>query len=161
LRELLPEILGLLRARLGDLRAGRASLVDLLVSQRLSRPLEAYRQPSPAARAAQQLFAVGKGVRPGQNVRFLYTLGDPGVYAWDLPVPPNPDSVDRVRYGELLLRAASAVLEPLGLDEATLRDWLLNSVAYLGPPERLAYKNDAPLPLFARRTENQLEGGGR
>jgi DNA polymerase-2 len=161
LRELLPEILDLLRARLGDLRGGCVPLVELLVAQRLSRPLEAYRQPSPAARAAQQLFAVGKEMRPGQSVRFLYMLGDPGVYAWDLPVPPNPDSVDLGRYSELLLRAASSVLEPLGLDEAALRDWLLNRAAYLGPPGKLAGKNETALPLFAGPPVRRLVGGGR
>jgi DNA polymerase elongation subunit (family B) len=127
----------------------------------LSRPLEAYRQPSPAARAAQQLLGVSKVVRPGQSVRFLYTLGDPGVYAWDLPVPPNPDSVDLGRYSELLLRAANSVLEPLGLDEAALRDWLLNGAAYLGPPGRLACKNETGLPLFASARVHRLESGGR
>jgi DNA polymerase-2 len=161
LRELLPEVLSLLRARLRNLRAGRVPLVELLVAQKLSRPLEAYRQASPAARAAQQLLRVGKVVLPGQRVRFLYTLGDPGVYAWDLPVPPNPDCVDWERYSELLLRAASSLLEPLGLDEAALRDWLLNRVAYLGPLEGLAHKNGAALPLFARRSKHQLEESRR
>jgi DNA polymerase-2 len=161
LQELLPEILDLLRRRLGDLRGGRARLVDLLVTQRLSRPLDAYRQPSPAARAAQQLLVVGKAVRPGQSVRFLYTLGDPGVYAWDLPVPPNPDSVDLGRYTELLLRAASSVLEPLGLDEAALRDWLLNRAAYLGPLGELDRKSGSTLPLFGGSPRNSLPGLSR
>jgi hypothetical protein len=37
------------------------------------------------AAALLQLEAAGKSLRPGQNVRILYTLGRPGVRAWDLP----------------------------------------------------------------------------
>lgn len=94
------------------LNAGRVPLEQLLVSQRLSRELADYRTPSPAARAARQLQQAGKQVQPGQSVRFLYTLGEPGVYAWDLPEPPNPVTLDRKRYQTLLLRAAQEVLDP-------------------------------------------------
>jgi DNA polymerase-2 len=117
LRACLPEVVALLRCSLADLRAGRVPLEKLLVKQRLSRGLDEYRTPSPAARAAAQLEAVGKSLRPGQSVRFLYTLGEPGIYAWDLPQPPDFACVDVARYTELLLRAASSVLEPLGVSE--------------------------------------------
>ena len=116
----LPEIIALLRRRIADLRAGRVALEALIVKQKLSRELAEYRSPSPAARAAAQLQAIGKSLRAGQRVRFLHTLGEPGVHAWDLPTPPNPASVDVARYTTLLLRAASAVLEPLGLSEKEL-----------------------------------------
>jgi DNA polymerase-2 len=72
-----------------------------------------------------QLEAAGKAtMKPGQRVRFLYTRGEPGVWAWDLPGKPNPGSVDVARYEQLLLRAASAVTEPLGVDENQLRTWV-------------------------------------
>jgi len=122
LGETLPELRRLLRKAGLDLRRGRVPLVSLLVSQKLSRELDEYRVPSPAARAAAQLEAVGKHLRPGQRVRFLYTLGEPGVYAWDLPDPPNPATVDRRYYRRLLVRAAETVLQPLGADEIGL--WL-------------------------------------
>jgi len=80
----------------------------------LSRELDAFVAASPAARAAGQLAAVGKQLRPGQSVRFLYTLGKPGVYAWDLPEPPDPRTLDLARYQELLLRAADTVLQVAG-----------------------------------------------
>jgi len=105
-------------------------LSALVVGQKLSRALEEYRSPSPAARAAAQLQAAGKSTRPGQRVRLLFTLGEPGIYAWDLPDPPDPASVDVARYTTLLLRAASAVLGPLGLSEADLRQRVVgNAVA--------------------------------
>lgn len=121
-QDALPQALALLRRRLADLGAaskpasrlgGRGvALEDLLVSQRITREVEEYRSPSPAARAAWQLKQVGKEIKPGQRVRFLFTLGKPGVYAWDLPARPNLAIVDVLRYRELLLRAAREVLEP-------------------------------------------------
>ena len=89
-------------------------LEELLVTQRLSRALDRYTSPSPAARAALQLRQVtGREMRPGQKVRFLFTRGEPGVHAWDLPEPPDPRQIDRERYRELALRAAREVLEGL------------------------------------------------
>jgi DNA polymerase-2 len=186
LPDCLPEILALLRRRLADLRRGRVSLEKLLVSQKMSKALDEYRDPSPAARAARQLAACGKTVKQGQRVRFVYTRGkpggfpshllgtgippertasplgnaanlrlaaqpggvmppvrnptgtkpaaQPGVHAWNLPQPPDPASVDVARYTTLLIRAASNVLQPLGVDEATLRQWLLEGASYNTPP---------------------------
>jgi DNA polymerase II len=121
LPECLPAVLKGLRKRLRQLRTYRIPLETLCVAQKMSRELSAYRTPSPAARAAAQLAAIGTEMRPGQMVRFLYTLGNPGVYAWDLPQPPNPKSVDVARYTTLLLRAAASALEPLNLNEEALR----------------------------------------
>ena len=132
-----PELLALLRSRLVSLRSGRLPLAELLVSQKLSRHLDEYRTPSPAARAAAQLESIGKSLRPGQRVRFLYARGEPGVYAWDLPSPPDPDILDVARYAELLLRAGATVLQPLGIGEDTLRDWLFSNAGYGSRPGSL------------------------
>jgi DNA polymerase elongation subunit (family B) len=121
-------------------------LEQLLVTQKLSRELEQYKVPSPAARAVAQLQAVGKEVKVGQYVRFLYTIGEPGVYAWDLPQRPEPNGVDLDRYVELLLRAAHTVLQPLGVKEETLRWWLYSNAGYGGPPGEV--RDEVGLPLF-------------
>lgn len=107
----LPEAQRILRRKLNDLHAGRVPLAKLVVRLGLSRELDEFVTRSPAARAAGQLASVGKHLRPGQSVRFLYTLGEPGVYAWDLPEPPDPRTVDISRYQELLLRAADTILQ--------------------------------------------------
>ena len=120
----LPGALRLLRRLQAELRRGRVPLAELLVSQKLSKELRDYSVPSHSARAALQLQRAGKTVKQGQRVRFVYTLGEPGVHAWDLPQPPNPASVDVRRYLELLRRAALTVLEPLGVEQGQLRDWL-------------------------------------
>jgi len=120
LRGCLPQAVGLVRKRWRDLRQRRIPLEKLVVSQRLTREVEAYKTPSPAARAVMQLQGAGKSVRPGQRVRLIFMRGRPGVRAWDLPEAPDPAGVDVERYSRLLLRAAEAVLWPLGVTEQAL-----------------------------------------
>ena len=142
----LPAHATLLRRRLSDLRSGRVPLEQLLVTQKLSRNLEEYRSPSPVARAVAQLVACGKTMRPGQRVRFLFTRGEPGVQAWDAPAV-GPVIPDLARYVTLLVRAASSIVGPAGVDEQTLRWWLFSNAGYgsrpgvlppvaINPPER-------------------------
>ena len=126
LEQCLPKAMRLLQRKLDRLRKRRVPLEKLVVSQTLSRGLEEYRVLSPAARAATQLQSIGKEMRPGQRVRFLYTVGEPGVWAWDLNEQPSAEWVDTSRYVELLARAAVAVLEPLGVEETVVRDWLIS-----------------------------------
>ena len=57
------------------MKAGKIPLEDLLVAKKLSRELEAYKVPSPAALAAGQLQEQGVGVRAGMRVRFWYVYG--------------------------------------------------------------------------------------
>jgi DNA polymerase-2 len=113
LKDVYPRALAFVRMAMEALRAGRVPAEKLLVSQKLSRELGEYSSPSPAARAVRQLQEAGKSVRPGQRVRFLYTLGKPGVRAWDVPEPPDLRTVDVTRYRTLLERAADTVLNPI------------------------------------------------
>jgi DNA polymerase elongation subunit (family B) len=122
-----------LRGKLAALRRGRVPLEKLLVSRKLSRDLQEYRSPSPAAIAAAQLESVGKTVKPGQRVRFLYTFGKPGVHAWDMPEAPRREAINTPLYAELLVRAARTVLEPQGIDENRLRIWLNNPAGTSAP----------------------------
>jgi DNA polymerase-2 len=145
----LPWVVRMLRKEVSRLRRGQIAPERLLVAQKLSRELEAYTSPSPVARAVAQLQAVGKVVKPGQRVRFLYTRGNPGVHAWDLPAEPDLASLDVDRYIELMLRAAFSILQPLGVREATLRNWVLSNAAYLAPPGKLPQGRSAALPLWA------------
>jgi DNA polymerase-2 len=144
----LPRVHQLLQEKLKLLRRHRLPLESLLVSQKLSRPLEEYRVPSPAARAAAQLAELGREFIPGQRVRFLYTRGRPGVYAWDLPDPPHPTLIDTARYEELLLRAAHTVLQPLGVAEQTLRWWMFANASYGAPPGEVPPAGAQHMPLL-------------
>ncbi len=131
LPELLPQVEDLVHRRLSDLKHGRIPVEKLVVHQQLSRTLEEYRSPSPAACALMQLQPLGKSLRPGQSVRLVYTRGKPGVYAWDLPGRPDPRTLDLGVYQELLLRAAQTVLEPFGVSARGLSEWMLDKAQSL------------------------------
>ncbi|MGB5845878.1 MAG: hypothetical protein WBG94_15650, partial [Anaerolineales bacterium] len=152
----LPGVLALLRRNLAALRAGRFPLEQMLVAQKLSRALDEFRSPSPVAHAAAQLQAAGKSTSPGERVRYLYTRGEPGVYAWNLPQPPDPASVDVDRYSELLLRAATTLLEPFGVSKQLLSQWLFSNAAYNAPPGVLPGAAHTALPLW--NAPHLLEG---
>ncbi len=115
---------GIFRNALTDLQAGRVPLEKLVVTSRVSHELESYRSPTPGARAAFQLLEqTGKRVRPGQKVRFLYTRGEVDVRPWDLPGRIDPADVDRVKYVELMARAAASILHPFGINDEQLKHW--------------------------------------
>jgi len=119
--------LTVLRRAVGQLSAGRVPLKDLLLAQKISRELKAYKGHSPAAIATRQLLAAGRELRPGQRVRFILMRGDPELHAWDLPDAPDPRRVDWGRYRVLLLRAAAGVLQPFGVVERDLESLLMGT----------------------------------
>jgi len=121
LPDYIPGALDVLRQAYRRLNSGKVPLEDLRVSQRISRSLEKYTTPSPAARAALQLRACGKDPQPGQRVRFLFTYGKPGVWAWDRPEPVDRRTINRAVYSQLLLRAAENVFQPFGMTAADLK----------------------------------------
>jgi DNA polymerase-2 len=127
-RDLLPEVHALVRRRLADLKRGRIPVEKLIVHQTLSRELEAYRSPSPTALAARQLAGYAKDLRPGQVVRFVYTLGKPGVHAWDVPGELNNRTIDVARYSTLLERAAETIFQPFDADGIETRLPLLSEL---------------------------------
>jgi DNA polymerase II len=105
-----PDVMALVERAKRELRTGRVPLEELIVRQRLSRALDGYRSPSPAARAAQQLQAQGRQLAPGQSVEFLFTHN--GVHAWEMEERPHPGNLDTKRYCSLLDRAMRTILDP-------------------------------------------------
>lgn len=142
---LFPEVLRLLQDKLSALCNGNVPLEELLVTQRLSRELDEYRVPSPAARAAGQLQAVRKNIQMGQNVQFIYVKTKQGICAWGLPDAVNPAWVDTAKYKELLFRAVYEVLQPLGVTQSVLRNWMFTKASYLRPPGVLHPRLEMPL----------------
>lgn len=108
----IPGIIQYLQRCIHLLKSGRVPVQELLVSQRLGRKLDAYTTLPAAARAALQLEGIGKHLRPGQRVRFIYTSQKDGVHAWDLGHAPDSASIDVEQYVKLLIRANSDVLQP-------------------------------------------------
>lgn len=147
LSNLLPEVLNILHQRMSALSNRELPIDELLVTQTLSQELFEYRVPSPVARAACQLEAIGKNIQMGQRIQFVYTRTKQGVCAWDLPEPLNPTWIDTAKYKELLFRAVYEVLQPLGVTESVLRNWMFSGASYLLPPGLLHHRLE--MPLFA------------
>jgi hypothetical protein len=83
----------------------------------------------------------------GQRIQFVYTRTKQGVCAWDVPEPLNPAWIDIAKYEELFLRAVHEVLQPLGVTERVLRNWMFTRASYLLPPGLLHDRLE--MPLFA------------
>jgi DNA polymerase-2 len=145
LADLFPEVLNILQKGMSALNSRAVPIQELLLTQTLSRELSTYRVLSPVARAACQLQALGRNVQMGQRIHFVYTKTKQGVWAWDLPEPVPPAWIDIPRYKELLFRAAYEILQPLGVTESVLRNWIFCQASYLLPPGLLHARMEMPL----------------
>lgn len=83
---------------------------ELIIRQRLSRTIKAYKTPSPAARAALQLLVHGRQLAPGQSMKFLFARNEAGVHAWELEETLGLGSLDIKRYCRLLDQAMLTML---------------------------------------------------
>ncbi len=99
------------------LKAGQVPVQELIVTQSLSRALDAYRSPSSAARAAGQLQSAGREVAAGQFMRFVFVRGAERVRVWDLGVDAR--MIDVKRYCEMLDRAVTGLVS--GFETAEIR----------------------------------------
>jgi DNA polymerase-2 len=156
LTNLLPEVLKIVHEKMFVLSHRKVTVEELLITQTLSRELNKYRVQSPVAHAASQLQAVGKNIRMGQRIQFIYTRTKQGVCAWDLPEPFNPTLIDTPRYKELLFRAIHEVLQPLGVTKEVLRNWMFSEASYLLPPGSLHPRMEMPLFLNLKRVRVEL-----
>ncbi len=130
----LERIHALVARRLDDLRHGRIPLQKLLVRQTLSRAVKEYKVLSPAAIAAAQLEKEGKFLRPGQTVGFIYTLGEPGVQAWDMADAFDSRTVNIPAYKILLNRTMTNFLQSFGMKRVeTLQCNISTAVTYTNP----------------------------
>jgi DNA polymerase-2 len=107
-----PDVITLVEGAKRDLRIGRVPLDELVIHQRLSRTIETYKTPSPAARAARQLQAQGRQFVPGQSLEFVFARNASGVHAWELNEALDSGKLDTKRYYRLLDRAIQTVIDP-------------------------------------------------
>lgn len=112
----LPEIDCILTEAKQDLRNGLVLMEELVITQSLSRAVESYRSPSPAARAAMQLQSTGHEVAAGQFMRFVFIRGEKRVRAWELGVDAR--IVDVKRYCTMLDRAVESLTSVFTKEEA-------------------------------------------
>jgi len=104
----IPKAQGHIQKAWQDLRNGKIPLEELVITQNLSREVERYKTPSPAARAARQLLAMGKTIAPGQFMRFVFVRGKERVRAWELGVDPRMADVEM--YKLLMERATDEIM---------------------------------------------------
>jgi len=108
-----PDVMKVVEDAKHELRMGRVPLDELIIRQRLSRTLEAYKIPSPAARAALQLQAHGRQFAPGQSLEFLFARNGTGVHAWELEEALDSGKLDKRRYIQLLDQAMQTIFSPI------------------------------------------------
>jgi DNA polymerase-2 len=116
-----PDVMALVERAKRELRTGHVPLDELIVRQKLSRTLDGYKSPSPAARAALQLQSKGRQLAPGQSMEFLFARNASGVHAWELEEALDSGRLDTKRYCNLLDRAIQTVLDPCRYLVATER----------------------------------------
>ena len=155
LANVFPDVLSFLQTRISALDHRAVPIQELMVTQTLSRELGEYRVPSPAARAAGQLQAMGRNIRMGQRIHFLYIRTKQRVHAWDLPESIDPAWIDTARYKDLLFRAVYEIVQPLGVTECVLRNWMFSQASYLLPPGLLHARME--MPLFANLKHVRVE----
>ena len=129
-----PKIIQYLQQEVQKLKRGLIPLEKLLVTQKISRELDDYHVPSPAAKAAAQMVAAGKTIRPGQTIKFLFMQHPPRIQAWDMPLPPAPSLPDQQIYLKLLLRATATILTSFGMDEQLLLRQVIKKIAAAEQP---------------------------
>ncbi|MGI6251125.1 MAG: DNA polymerase domain-containing protein [Anaerolineaceae bacterium] len=108
---------------LDQLRSGKVSPDQLVINGKVSYSLDAYKVTTASVRAARQLEAAGISVRPGMRIRFLFTTGEPDVFAWDTGDFFDPAKLDKAKYIELLAKIGASVFLPFGIDPPTLQEW--------------------------------------
>jgi DNA polymerase-2 len=151
-RAVVPQAVAYAGERLQLLRAGQVPPRELVVTHRLSRQPEEYTVRTAAARVAQQLSQTGVSLSPGEKLPFLYVIGPEKVRPWELI--EGEVAYDREVYTTLMLRAIESVLVPVGVDESTLKIWLLGNAGYWGPPGTLpppGVEIDIPLLEHSRQ----------
>jgi len=101
------------------------------------------------------------GAGQGGYVRFFFTLGKPGIRAWDVPDQPDIRCIDVHRYRVLFERAVQTVLAPI---QQSVTGDVDNECLYLFPTkkaellaeggsQRLGMHNLSPISRFGNAVQ--------
>ncbi|RBI59821.1 DNA polymerase I [halophilic archaeon] len=113
-----------LQSWLDRLRRGAVDPADLVITKRVSKPRDAYTQSTYSVAALDRAADLGLTRAPGQDVS--YVVVDDNKQSRDrvaLAVE-EPATYDTEDYHELLVRAGSSVLSPLGWRETKIEQFL-------------------------------------
>ncbi len=135
-RLLVPDAIQVVKGYAGRIRRREVAVTDLVILNSLSKDHDQYDSSLVQVSAIRQLADEGLELMAGQSVSYVITdyrsrFQSERVRPVEL-LDPNT-RYDADRYVELLLRGASAILQPFGIDEESLRD----AVAGTGSQARL------------------------
>jgi len=109
-----PELMGILNKYLAEVRSGKVSAENLVISRKMSKNPADYKTNTAMAAASKALAAAGVNPQPGERVDLVIVdsqARDQIIKA--IPYTPGVEKVDSYdveQYSELLIRAAEAIL---------------------------------------------------
>jgi DNA polymerase-2 len=135
MRSHIPELVNFFRMHYKRLKNNQVPLVDLVISQTLSRNLEDFSVISPAGKAALQLTQDSRRVSAGQSVDFVRVRHAPFALSWHLADSDPAPELDIDWYCEQLVRAADELFQPFDVLKDLLAAWLSENPCYWKPQD--------------------------
>jgi len=124
-RRLIPDAVEVVRGYVERTTSGDVAVTDLVILNSLSKNHDQYRSNLVQISAIRQLAEEGLELMAGQSISYVITNYRSKVQSErvsPIELLNSNTAYDRNRYIELLLRGASAVLQPFGIDEEALKD---------------------------------------
>src|SRR5208283_3919271 len=124
-KRFIPDAVQAVRGYADRIRGGDVPIADLVILNSLSKNHDQYNSSLVQVSAIRQLAEEGLELMAGQSVSYVITDYRSKVQSERVRPVELLDSgtkYDADRYVELLLRGASAILQPFGVDEEALRD---------------------------------------
>ena len=120
---MIPDALDILREYSKRVLAGDCRIEDMILTARISRSLQDYRQSNNNTAAIRQFQKEGITIQPGQSIRYVLTDHASKSYTKRVKIAELVDDstqYDRGKYYEFVVRAAESLLLPFGYTERVL-----------------------------------------
>ncbi|HTY38657.1 MAG TPA: DNA polymerase domain-containing protein [Bacteroidota bacterium] len=126
-RELVPELVEIVRNAVAVLRSGKANPMELVLRRHITKEADEYTNNSLSAVVAKLVQEMGVSLAAGESIEFII-LDQSGKKkpekAKPLALYAFEDGYDIEQYTEFTLKAAETLLLPFGFDVQTLKDEL-------------------------------------
>ncbi len=119
----IPDALDILREYSKRVLAGDCRIEDMILTARISRSLQDYRQSNNNTAAIRQFQKEGITIQPGQSIRYVLTDHASKSCTKRVKIAELVDEstqYDRDKYYEFVARAAGSLLLPFGYTESVL-----------------------------------------
>jgi DNA polymerase elongation subunit (family B) len=120
---IIPEALDILREYSRRVLAGECRIEDMVLTARISRSIQDYRQSNSNTAAIRQFQKEGITIQPGQSIRYVLTDHLSKSYMKRVKIAELVDDstqYDRGKYYEFVVRAAQSLLLPFGYTKDVL-----------------------------------------